>query len=72
MQDVIAALVSLFFLISIISFAIYLGVVNAQELNEYFELSDSFCKAHPEVEMWQTPKGTLNCSIMREGKMVAI
>jgi hypothetical protein len=72
MHEVMAMLVSIAFVICLLSFFVWYGVVMAQDLDAFFKQTGTFCNDHPEVEMWDTSRGIVNCSIMREGKMVAI
>jgi hypothetical protein len=72
MQEVTAMLVAVLFLICISSFAIWYGILMAQDLDAFFKQTGTFCNDHPEIVMWDTSRGVVNCTVVREGKMVAV
>jgi hypothetical protein len=48
------------------------GAAIVEQENELFNSIDSYCGNHTEAELYDSGKGIVNCTIVREGKMVAV
>jgi hypothetical protein len=51
---------------------IAVGVAVVDTVNTQIAEVNSYCFNHTSVEMYDTGKGIANCTVVREGRMVAI